>query len=106
MIYLTVEQSELVNLIDRLLSSVDKDELRDIVEKKEIVLKLKGESSNMSTLTNFLLEVNSMGQEISNLKNDNMVLKHDFQKLLIALNKSVFTFSTEFDSLKRQHNIY
>jgi hypothetical protein len=106
MIYLTPEQSQAIDLLDKMIATADADDIKKFVEEKEIIMKLKGTSVNDGVFTSVLTHFNNMASEIHSLRAENSAIKADFQKLIMALNKTIYGYSSDFDDLKRKHNVY
>jgi hypothetical protein len=106
MIKLTDQQIELIDLLDGITATVDTADIRRFLEEKQVIMKLTGTPVNNGVIVAALMELNNMSSIMAELRNENIAIKDDFQKLLTALNRNTFAYSQEFDNLKRKHNIY
>jgi len=106
MIRLTPDQIEVLDLLDKMTSVLDVNDINRFLEEKEIVMKLKGSQINEGVIVTTLKELNTLAEEMITLRNENIDLKRDFHKLISGLNKTLFSYNQDFDDLKRKHNVY
>lgn len=106
MISVTHNELEKIKLLDRLLCSLDINELTELVDSEQIVAKLKGSGSNSMLLERLVNDSSTNTVDLLNAKNELASLKSDFQTLLRILNTTVFSYSPDMTSLKQKHNIY
>jgi hypothetical protein len=108
MITLTTEQSEKIELLDKLLGAISVTQLREFTESEQIVAILKGTNHNPMIIQRLIQEHDSYANDLMMMKTDISVLKNDFKELMKALNTALFTvpYSQEFQNLKNKNNIY
>lgn len=108
MITLTSDQVAKIEILDKLLASLDVDQLRQIVDSEVVVAKLKGTPTEPHILINLIREHDTMFVDMMDTKNELTSLKMDFQSLLRVLHADVFTprYNQDFNSLKSKHGIY
>lgn len=107
MIVLTPNQLEKLELIDKLFSALDTDDIRRISEAETIVSKIKGtqEPPNL-LLSKLVMTHNNISGELARTQTEMADLKNDFRILLDVLNKTVFSYNAHLNNLKQKHNIY
>jgi hypothetical protein len=107
MIILNQEQTEKLQLIDVLFSSLSVDQLKEIAESEKIVAILKGTDSSISVLSKLINEFNTVQMEASVTKNEVMSLKSDLH-VLIKLVFKPYDHSSYGDSsaLKSKYGVY
>lgn len=108
MMILTNEELEKLGLLDRLFSTLSVEQLKELIERQEIIEKLKGTNQNPVIFTRLFQEHNTCASDLITLQNEVFNLKSDLHVLIRAINSVVFTapYSQDFHALKNKHGIY
>lgn len=108
MITLTTDQSEKIELLDKLFGAFSVAQLKEFTESEQIVAILKGTNYNPMILQRLIQEHDSYANDIMMMKTDISNLKNDFKELMKVINTALFTvpYNQEFQSLKTKHNVY
>jgi hypothetical protein len=95
---LTYEQLTKIDILDKFLSNIDENYLKQLTESEQIISILKGTNGESTSVLRQLIDEH---QAVC-LKVEE--LQHDFQLLLKVLNHT--TMSPDFQSLKYKHGVY
>jgi hypothetical protein len=106
--YITEKDKETLELLDKLLHLVDNEFLKDLIEKEEIVGKLKGSLNGDIGIIRQMVEIiNSQSIEITSLKSELMLLRGDMTTMLKVMNKPFDTaYTYEFQNLKSRYGVF
>lgn len=108
MITLTSDQVAKIEVLDKLLSSIDLDQLKQLSESEQVVAKLKGTQSDSNILINLIREHDTMCVDLIDTKNQLNALRTDFQVLIRVLQADVFSpkYNQDFNTIKSKYGIY
>ncbi len=108
MITLTNDQVIKIEILDKLFSSLDVEQLKQLSESEQVVAKLKGTQPDSHILINLIREHDSMYVDLVNAKSELMGLRADFQSLLKVLHADVFTprYNMDFNTLKNKYGVF
>jgi Mg-chelatase subunit ChlI len=103
----TTDIDEKIKLLDRFITSISVSEVKELVEKQEVVARLAGkDTGGMSPIMTLLNENNYLRSEVMNLRTDLNNVRTDFQALLKVLNQTMYAHNQDFYNLKQKHNVY
>lgn len=108
MITLSADQIGKIEILDRLFSNLDLDQLRQLSESELVVAKLRGGNDGSMILINLIREHDTLCIDIMDVKNQLIELKDAMQVLIRVLQNDVFTprYSNDFQTLKSKYNVY
>lgn len=97
---------EKIAVLDRLISVTTTEELKSIVEQKEVVSKLKQDETTRGFIEDIIFSHYELYSNMVTLNRDVEDLRIDLKKLIAALNRTSFAYSQEFNDLKQKNNVY
>lgn len=107
MIAITIEQTEKIRLLDRLLGALSIEQIRQLSESEEIIAKLKGTNDNIGILQQLVSDSNTHAMELMNLRNELYTMKSDLQSLIkLTLKPYEYNSANDAQSLKSKYSIY
>ncbi len=107
MIYVDEQLRLKLEILDKILSSIDIESLKQFSESEEIVAKLKGSNAEVHTIMSIIEQHNRMTVELSSLRNDLQMLKSDFQNLLQVVVKPYEShIPSTVTNLKNRYYVY
>lgn len=108
MITLSADQVAKIEILDKLFSNLDLNQLQQFAESELVVAKLKGGDDHSMILINLLREHDTLCVDVIDMKNELSSLRADFQALVKAINQQLYSpkYDNEFTSLKSKYSIY
>jgi len=101
------EQMEKLRMIDQFFDAFSVEDFKELVEREEIVARLKGKPTTNNPLTNLVLQHQTMNSQIMTLQGELASLKYDVQQIVKALVKPYeYSASSDMNALKSKHNVY
>lgn len=108
MITLTHSQVAKIEVLDKLLSAIDLDQLKQLSESEQVVAKLKGTQPDSHILINLIREHDTMFVDLAHVNAELVTLRADFQALVKVLHADVFTprYNQDSNTIKSKYGIY
>ena len=102
----TADQLEKLRLLDKLFEALDINDLKTIVEKEEIVLKLKGKEVQKTPLLDFALGQQELQNRVAFLQSELNSVQYDMQ-MIVRLMLKPYDYNSQSDaqSLKSKYKI-
>lgn len=101
------EQMEKLRMIDQFFDAFSVEDFKELIEREEIVARLKGKATTNNPLTNLVLRHQAMNTQIMSLQAEVSSLKYDIQQIVKVLVKPYdYSASCDINTLKSKHNIY
>jgi hypothetical protein len=99
--------NEKIELLDRLLTTIDVERLRELVRAEEVVSELKGNSTYTNGILRQILDDHrSLTSRSMQLGADVDRLQSQITQITQILDKTVFSYSQDFYNLKQSLNVY
>lgn len=107
MITLTNEQTEKIDLLDKLFGAISLEQLREFAESEQVVAILKGTNNNPNILKRLIQEHDIQMMDIMTMKADISVLKSDLSTLVrLVLKPYDYNSLGEAATLKSKAGVY
>lgn len=103
----TTEQMEKLRMIDQFFDAFSVEEFKELVEREEVVARLKGKATTNNPLTNLVLQHQVMKSQIMVLQGELSSLRYDLGQLVKVIVKPYdYNTPSDINNLKTKHNVY
>ncbi len=107
MIVFSNNEQEKLELLDMLFNAVSADQLKEFTESEKVVAILSGKYEKTNLFARLVNEHNFLTMEVSSLKSEIAVMKHDMQVLVrLLLKPNDYNSHSDATALKSKYNIY
>jgi len=107
MIALTYEQIEKIELLDIILNSLTKEQIKEYLESEKIISILKGTGKQSPILNKLIDEHDMLAMDVGALKAEISNLKNDLQVLLkLVLKPNEYDSHSNAAALKSKYHVY
>ena len=107
MITLSTDQVAKIEILDKLFSGLDIEQLNQLLESDLIISKLRSNADDMHFFKDIMANLNSREAEIMSLRSEVTMLKNDLKDVIAAVYKPFDpNASMNFSNLKNKHGIY
>ena len=101
------EQMEKLRMIDQFFDAFSVEDFKELVEREEVVARLKGKATTNNPLTNLVLQHQAANSQIMVLQGELASLKFDVGQLVKVIVKPYdYNTPSDINNLKTKYNVY